>query len=485
MEPEGVALVVVCSLLNGISCLTELFYIQNAHCSRPKTQQEASLIEELMKTIRARNPGEEDFHQAVEEVANSVIDWYCDQKEMVAAKLFERMAEPDRVISFRVTWEDDEGALQYTRGWRVQFNHVIGPYKGGLRFADGLQQGTLKFLGFEQIFKNALTGQPMGGAKGGADFNPKGRSQREINRFCHSFMNELHRHIGPDRDVPAGDIGVGAEEISALFGQYLKLTNEWKGSLTGKGCNFGGSAVRTEATGYGCVYFCAEMLQQNDIEFADKRVAISGAGNVALHAALKAIELDAKVVTLSDSGGTLVCSDGFTSEQIDEIKKLKTEERGSLSDYSSKGVSFSEDEKPWQTECDIAMPCATQNEVEKPDAEALAESGVQAICEGANMPLTGEAAAVIRESEILHGPGKAANAGGVAVSGFELSQNASRMRWTREEVDKELRDVMKRIHKACLEESTKTDAKKIDYVKGANLAGFKQVANAMHSYGVY
>ncbi|SFP04472.1 NADP-specific glutamate dehydrogenase [Tranquillimonas alkanivorans] len=440
--------------------------------------------DEFMDALKARDPHEKEFHQAVEDVVSAVMPWYLEQDDLRRAGVLERLAEPDRTISFRVAWEDDAGAVQMNRGWRVQFSHVLGPYKGGLRFAASVDQSVLKFLGFEQILKNSLTGLPMGGAKGGADFDPKGRSDREIARFCQSFMAELHRHIGPDIDVPAGDMGVGAEEISVLFGAYLRLTNTWHGALTGKGCTFGGSPVRLEATGYGCVYFCELMLGARDDTLEGKRVAISGSGNVALHAAEKAVERGAKVVTLSDSGGVVVREDGLRQDDFADIRRIKAG-RGRLSELDGAGLDYRDGAKPWGVECDVAMPCATQNEVEEEDAATLLDGGVKAICEGANMPLTAEAAGRLREAGVLHGPGKASNAGGVAVSGFEQSQNAQRQSWSRDEVDRRLKEIMKGIHGRCLDMHDGDGAGEVDYVRCANLAGFRRVAQAMRSFGVF
>jgi len=438
------------------------------------------LIQDCFSEIENLNSDESEFLQAVREVANSVGPWYEQQTNLQKAKVFQRLAEPDRSVSFRVSWQDDDGGIQYNRGWRVQFSHALGPYKGGLRFSPGVNQSVLKFLGYEQMLKNSLTGLPMGGAKGGSDFDPKGRSAAEIERFCQSFMTELVRHIGPDVDVPAGDIGVGEREISLLYGHYLRLSNHWHGALTGKGCSFGGSAVRSEATGYGCVYFCCEMLAENDTSIEEKRVAISGAGNVALHAAEKAVDMGAHVISLSDSDGVLVFEDGISQGQLEKLKDWKSN-GGRLSEIDE--GTFREGEKPWSLECDIAMPCATQNELDGEGVDDLIEAGVDAVCEGANMPLTVEAAEKIKKKNILHAPGKASNAGGVAVSGFEQSQNALRRSWSAERVDQELRDIMKSIHKEIIE--TDTGKERFSYVDGANLAAFKRVVNAFHAYGAF
>lgn len=434
-----------------------------------------------MTGLRNRNPHETEFHQAVEEVAESVLPWYLQHGDLRQAQILERITEPDRIISFRVTWETDSGEIRANRAWRVQFNHALGPYKGGLRFHPTVNQSILKFLGFEQIFKNSLTGLPMGGAKGGSNFNPKGKSDREVMRFCHSLMTELHRHIGEDTDVPAGDIGVGGREISYLFGQYMRLENRWSGVLTGKGLSFGGSAVRKEATGWGCVYFCEEMLKQQGESLEGKRVTVSGSGNVALYAAQKLIERKAKVLSLSDSRGLLHFPEGLSEEDWQTIRNLKEERRGALSEYTGPG-DYHEGGKPWGLPCDIAMPCATQNELDEFDARKLVEHGLLAVCEGANMPVTHEAARVLRDHSIPHAPGKASNAGGVAVSGLEQSQNAMRLSWSRAEVDQRLHGIMSEIHSRCLADGTSGPGG-VSYVTGANLAGFKKVAEAMLAYG--
>ncbi|MFV1872625.1 MAG: NADP-specific glutamate dehydrogenase [Oleiphilus sp.] len=439
----------------------------------------------FMKGLEKRNPHEPEFHQAVEEVAHSIMPWYLDHDDYKKNQILERMTEPDRIITFRVSWETDAGDIRANRAWRVQFNHAIGPYKGGLRFHPSVSQSILKFLGFEQVFKNSLTGLPMGGAKGGSNFNPKGKSDREVMRFCQSMMTELYRHIGEDIDIPAGDIGVGAREISNLFGQYMRLQNRWTGVLTGKGCSFGGSAVRTEATGYGCIYFCEHMLNEHNEGLEDKAIAISGSGNVALHAAEKAIQKGAKVITLSDSDGSIYSKDGLSEDQLESIKDLKQNQRGRLSEFAEKNkhIEFHEGSSPWKIKCDIAMPCATQNELHKDDAKALIDHGVMAVCEGANMPVSADAAKLFAENKILHAPGKASNAGGVAVSGLELSQNVIRTSWSHDEVDSRLKDIMKEIHSRCVEHGKSND--RVNYVNGANIAGFKKVADAMLAYGVY
>lgn len=443
-------------------------------------------LEHFMQGLRKRNPNEEEFHQAVEEVATSVMPWYLDHERYRKAQILERLTEPDRIISFRVSWQTDDGDIRANRAWRVQFNHCLGPYKGGLRFHPDVNQSVLKFLGFEQILKNSLTGLPMGGAKGGSNFNPKGKSDDEVMRFCQSLMTELHRHIGEDVDVPAGDINVGSREISYLFGQYMRLENRWTGVLTGKGCSFGGSAVRTEATGYGAVYFLDDMLQQHDESLDGKRIAISGSGNVARYAAEKGIEKGAKVLTLSDSDGLVVCKEGFDQEQIEFAHKLKEVRRGRVSEMADEfqNVEFIENATPWGVACDVAMPCATQNELEGDDAKSLIDHGVMAVCEGANMPTTADAAARFRDANVLHAPGKASNAGGVAVSGLEQSQNSMRISWSRDEVDQRLQRIMKDIHARCVEFGAQSRKARVNYVDGANIAGFQKVADAMLAYGV-
>jgi len=445
------------------------------------TEAEHTELRKFMRGLKKRNPYQSEFQQAVEEVATSVLPWYLKQDAYRKAEILERITEPDRIISFRVTWETDSGEIRANRAWRVQFNNCLGPYKGGLRFHPDVNESVLKFLGFEQIFKNSLTGLPMGGAKGGSNFNPKGKSEREVMRFCYSMMTELHRHIGEDTDVPAGDIGVGAREISYLFGQYMRLENRWSGVLTGKGLSFGGSAVRTEATGWGCVYFCEAMLEHHGESLNGKTVAISGSGNVALYAAQKLIEKGAKPATLSDSGGLLHFKDGMTLEQLEIIRKWKEQDRGRLADLQIKGVAYRESKNPWGVDCDVAMPCATQNELDHEDAQTLIKNGVIAVCEGANMPTTAEAIKAFRENGVLHAPGKASNAGGVAVSGLEQSQNAMRISWKRNEVDLRLKAIMQDIHDHCVEEGVKDG--RVNYVDGANIAGFKKVATAMLAYG--
>ncbi|MEQ8849990.1 NADP-specific glutamate dehydrogenase [Botrimarina sp.] len=441
-------------------------------------------LECFMAGLRKRNPGEDAFHQAVEEVARDVMPWYLEHDELRQAQVLERLTEPDRIISFRVTWETDSGEVRSDRAWRVQFSNTLGPYKGGLRFDKSVTQGVLKFLGFEQVFKNALTGLPMGGAKGGSNFNPRGKSDREVMRFCKSLMTELRRHIGEHVDVPAGDIGVGRREIGYLFGEYVRLENRWGGVLTGKDEHNGGSAIRTEATGYGCVYFAAEVLQHAGGSIEGKRVAISGAGNVASFAAEKAIQMGARVVTMSDSDGVAVFDDGMTEEHLADLREVKNKENGRVSDFAEgrSGVEYRGGEKPWRVACDVAMPCATQNELDDDDAQRLLEGGLALVCEGSNMPLTAGAARHVRDARVPHAPGKASNAGGVAVSGLEMTQNAMRLSWSREEVDERLRKIMREIHGQCVAEGEHEG--RVDYVRGANLAAFKKVAQSTLERGV-
>jgi glutamate dehydrogenase (NADP+) len=442
-------------------------------------------IEQFMRGLKKRNPHEDEFHQAVEEVVTSVMPWYLDHEKYRKAQILERLTEPDRIISFRVSWQTDDGGIRANRAWRVQFNHSLGPYKGGLRFHSSVTQSVLKFLGFEQVLKNSLTGLPMGGAKGGSNFNPKGKSDDEVMRFCQSLMTELHRHIGEDVDVPAGDIGVGSREISFLFGHYMRLENRWTGVLTGKGCAFGGSAVRTEATGYGCIYFLENMLKQHGEEIEGKSIVISGSGNVARYAAEKAIEKGAKVLTLSDSDGFVEINGGLSREQLEFVHDLKENRRGRISEMADRfaGVHFHRDAKPWGVKCDVAVPCATENELDENDANSLVKHGVLAVCEGANMPTTNEAMTVFRDAGVLHAPGKASNAGGVAVSGLEQSQNSMRISWTHEEVDERLKKIMQDVHNRCASHG-EGEKGRVNYVDGANISGFKKVAEAMLAYGV-
>lgn len=403
-----------------------------------------------MDRVETRNAGQTEFLQAIREVAGSVAPLVMDNQDYRDARVLDRLAEPDRALSFRVTWLDDQGVIQVNRGWRVQFNHVLGPYKGGLRFHPSVSESILKFLGFEQTLKNSLTGLPMGGAKGGSDFDPKGRSDAEVMRFCQSLMTELYRYVGMDTDIPAGDIGVGDREIGYLFGQFTRLTNSFEGVLTGKGQSFGGSAVREEATGYGAVYFLRNMLEQEDRDLEGLRIAISGAGNVALFAADKAVAEGARVVSVSDSGGVLASKDGLSCDQIKEIQEHKLRRRGRLSDLDMAGTRYIKGSKPWDLDCDIAMPCATQNELDAEAAKSLVKSGVMAVVEGANMPTTPDAIEVLRDAEVLFAPGKAANAGGVAVSAFERSQNVTGISWSREQVDCQLQQTMADIHETCV-----------------------------------
>ncbi|MDX1587031.1 MAG: NADP-specific glutamate dehydrogenase [Balneolaceae bacterium] len=440
-------------------------------------------IDEFLSYLVDLNPHQEEFHQAVKEVLEDIIPYIEDKPEYKENAILERMCEPDRVISFRVTWVDDDKNVHVNRAWRVQFNNSIGPYKGGLRFHPSVNLGILKFLGFEQSLKNALTTLPLGGAKGGSDFDPKGKSDDEIFRFCQSMMSELHRHIGANTDIPAGDIGVGKREISYLFGQYKKLRNRFTGTITGKGVNFGGSLIRTEATGYGLVYFVTHMLEDMDHDLEGKEVLISGSGNVAIYACEKLIDLGAKVITLSDSDGTVHDKQGIDEEKLAYIKELKEVRRGRISEYAEEyDCDYYADKKPWQIPCDIALPCATQNEITEQDAKNLLNNDVQLVAEGANMPCTDEATKLFRNSDIPYAPGKACNAGGVAVSGLEISQNALGIPWSAEEVNDRLFKIMKRIHEKCVENGEGEDGK-LDYVKGANISGFKKVAEAMLDYG--
>lgn len=439
-------------------------------------------VDDFMQMVVARNPAEKEFHQAVYEVVGSLWDFIQENPVYQQYKILERIIEPERVIIFRVPWRDDRGNIQINRGYRVEFNSAIGPYKGGLRFHPSVNLSILKFLGFEQVFKNSLTTLPMGGGKGGSDFDPKGMSDNEVMSFCQSFMTELARHIGPDTDVPAGDIGVGEREIGYLFGQYKRLRNEFSGVLTGKGLTWGGSLIRPEATGYGCVYFAEEMLKTRGESFKGKTVAISGSGNVAQYAAQKISQLGGKVITLSDSAGTIYDPDGIEAEKLNFILELKNIKRGRIREYAKKyGVEYWEGETPWRTKVDIALPCATQNELDGEDAKMLVKNGCFCVAEGANMPSDPDAVNVFLEEKILFGPGKAANAGGVATSGLEMSQNSMRLSWSREEVDQKLHDIMINIHKTCVKYGQEGDY--INYVKGANIGGFIKVADAMIDQG--
>ena len=438
-----------------------------------------------MKGVKLKNSHEPEFIQAVLEVAETVIPYIEANPKYKSTKILERITEPERVIQFRVPWVDDSGDVQVNRGFRVEFNSAIGPYKGGLRFHPSVNLSILKFLGFEQIFKNSLTTLPMGGGKGGSDFDPKGKSDNEVMKFCQSFMTELSRHIGPNTDVPAGDIGVGGREIGYMFGQYKRLRNEFTGVLTGKGINWGGSLIRPEATGYGTVYFAAEMLKTKADNFSGKVVSISGSGNVAQFACQKATQLGSKVVTMSDSKGFIHDPNGIDAKKLAWIMDLKNNRRGRIMEYASEfdGVSFYENEKPWSIKVDVALPCATQNELNEEQAKQLVENGCMAVAEGANMPCTPEAIALFQSRKVLFSPGKASNAGGVATSGLEMSQNSLRFNWTREEVDQKLHNIMLDIHKQCVNFGTQEDGY-IDYVKGANIAGFVKVADAMIDQGI-
>ncbi len=439
---------------------------------------------DLIEKVIAKNPGEKEFHQAVTEVLESLEPVLKLHPEFAKAKILERIVEPERTVMFRVTWTDDKGEIHINRGYRVQFNSAIGPYKGGLRFHPSVNLGILKFLGFEQIFKNSLTGLPMGGGKGGSDFDPKGKSDAEVMRFCQAFMNELYRHIGPNTDVPAGDIGVGGREIGFLFGEYRKLTNRFESVLTGKGINWGGSLIRPEATGYGCTYFCEEMLKTKKETIKGKIVAISGSGNVAQYAIQKVTQLGGKVVTLSDSDGSIYDPQGIDEKKWKFVMDLKNVKRGRIKEYAEKfGCEYWEGQRPWKAPCQVAMPCATQNELDKQDAKTLMDHGVMAVAEGANMPTTLEATQMLIKGGVLFGPGKAANAGGVATSGLEMCQNHIGLSWSAEEVDHQLHQIMINIHKAAAEASLKYGYPG-NYVIGANIAGFLKVANAMVDQGV-
>jgi glutamate dehydrogenase (NADP+) len=439
----------------------------------------------FMEGVDKRNPHQPEFVQAVQEVAEDIFEFIEDKEQYHEAQILRRIAEPDRVVSFRVCWEDDAGNIRVQRGWRVQNNNAIGPYKGGIRFHPSVTESVLKFLAFEQTFKNALTGLPMGGGKGGSNFNPKGKSVREIMRFCQSFMTELYRHIGADTDVPAGDIGVGGREIGYMFGQYKRITNQFTGVLTGKGMEYGGSLIRPEATGYGAVYFLENMLKTKGRNLTGLRAVISGSGNVATHAAEKIVQLGGKVLTLSDSQGFVHDPDGITQDKIDWVKVHKTRRRGRISDYADeyKSATYHAGKTPWAVECDVALPCATQNELLGEDARTLVANGCIGVSEGANMPTDLEGVHVFKAAKLLYAPGKASNAGGVAVSGLEMSQNSERRAWREEELQQMLRDIMDGIHARCVEYGDRGGGY-TDYVKGANIAGFKKVADAMLAFGV-
>ena len=448
-------------------------------------KQTQMYVEAFMADLIRKNPGEQEFHQAVREVIESVAPMIMAYPYLREQKIMERMVEPERVIMFRVPWMDDQGEVQINRGFRVQMNSAIGPYKGGIRFHASVNLSIMKFLAFEQTFKNALTTLPMGGAKGGSDFSPRGKSDAEVMRFCQSFMTELQRHIGADTDVPAGDIGVGGREVGYMFGQYKRLRDEFTGTLTGKGQNWGGSLMRPEATGYGACYFAEAMLATRGESFEGKRVCISGAGNVAQYAAQKAMRLGAKVLTLSDSDGSIYDPEGLNEEKMAFVFELKNVRRGRIKEYVTKypQAQYFPAQRPWHIPCDIAMPCATQNEIEKADAENLIKNGCFCVTEGANMPSTPEAIAIFQSAKILYSPGKASNAGGVATSGLEMTQNSMRLKWTAEEVDQRLRTIMADIHAACIKYGTEEDGY-INYVRGANIAGFMKVANAMVEQGL-
>lgn len=442
-------------------------------------------VNKIMQSLEQRNPGEKEYLQAVHEVLESIVDVYNQNPHFKTANIIERLIEPDRVLSFKVPWMDDQGNVHVNRGYRIQFNNAIGPYKGGLRFHPSVNLSILKFLGFEQIFKNALTTLPMGGAKGGSDFQPKGKSNNEIMRFCQSYMLELWRIIGPDTDVPAGDIGVGAREIGFLYGMYKKLTHNHVGVLTGKGINWGGSLIRPEATGFGAVYFAQEMLNTRKESLEGKKVAISGFGNVAWGAAIKLNQLGAKVVTISGPDGYIYDEAGISGEKIEYMLELRASNEDIVEPYASefKGSQFIPNKHPWEVKCDIAMPCATQNELDKTDAQNLVKNGCKCVCEGANMPCTPEAIEIIQGNKMLYAPGKASNAGGVATSGLEMTQNAMKLNWGKEEVDSRLNSIMKAIHQTSMHYGKRPDGY-VDYVRGANIAGFLKVANSMIDQGI-
>lgn len=441
-------------------------------------------IQAFVDSVAKRNPNEPEFMQAVHEVAETVIPFIEKNPKYAGKMLLERMVEAERIITFRIVWTDDAGNIQVNRGYRIQMNSAIGPYKGGIRFHPSVNLSILKFLAFEQTFKNSLTTLPMGGGKGGSDFDPKGKSDNEVMRFCQAFMTELSKHIGADTDVPAGDIGVGGREVGYMYGQYKRLRNEFTGVLTGKGITFGGSLIRPEATGYGCVYFAESMLGTKGQSFEGKIVTVSGSGNVAQYAAEKATQLGGKIVTLSDSSGYIYDADGIDAEKLEHVMYIKNELRGRISEYTKKypKAKFVEGKRPWEVKCDVALPCATQNELNEDEAKALVANGVQCVAEGANMPSTPEAVTVFANAKILFAPGKASNAGGVATSGLEMSQNSLRLSWTREEVDERLKRIMLDIHASCVKYGA-DESGYIDYVKGANIAGFVKVAEAMLAQG--
>ena len=441
---------------------------------------------QFIEGVKKRNPGQVEFVQAVQEVTEDVFDYIQDKEEYHEYQILRRIAEPDRVVSFRVCWEDDNENIRVQRGWRVQNNNAIGPYKGGLRFHPSVTESVLKFLAFEQTFKNSLTGLPMGGGKGGANFNPKGKSDHEVMRFCQSFMTELYRHVGADVDVPAGDIGVGTREIGYMFGQYKRITNQFTGVLTGKGLEYGGSLIRTEATGYGAVYFLQNMLERIGDSLDGKDCVVSGSGNVALYAAEKINHLGGKVLTLSDSAGFIHDPDGIDADKLAWVKDLKTNRRGRIQEYVEqfKGAAYHDAKRPWSVPCDLALPCATQNEINGDEARMLVKNGCSGVAEGANMPTDLEGVHVFKDAKILFAPGKAANAGGVAISGLEMSQNSARVSWKELELQLHLTEIMKGIHDRCVEFGGTPHSEHIDYVRGANIAGFVKVADAMLAYGV-
>ncbi|MBN2349574.1 MAG: NADP-specific glutamate dehydrogenase [Bacteroidales bacterium] len=441
-------------------------------------------VNDFMAKVIAKNPGESEFHQAVQEVTESLMPFIEENPKYSYARILERIAEPERVIMFRVPWLDDKGDIRINRGYRIEMNSAIGPYKGGLRFHPTVNLGILKFLAFEQVFKNSLTTLPMGGGKGGSDFDPKGKSDNEVMRFCQSFMTELYRHIGPNTDVPAGDIGVGGREIGYMFGQYKRIRNEFTGVLTGKGIEWGGSLIRPEATGYGAVYFAEEMLKTRGKDYKNKIVAVSGSGNVAQYATEKVNQFGGKVVTLSDSSGFIYDPNGINEEKLNYVMELKNIKRGRISEYAEKfKVKYYEGQRPWGIKCDIALPCATQNEINYEDAKTLVKNGCYVVSEGANMPSTPEAVEVFLNANILYGPGKAANAGGVAVSGLEMTQNSMRLPWSPEEVDERLHRIMISIHETCVKYG-KDEKGNVNYVNGANIGGFIKVADAMIAQGL-
>ncbi len=452
---------------------------------RSMEKQVKQYVDDFMARIVAKNPGEIEFHQAVQEVVDSLAPYIVENPQLAKMKILERIAEPERVVIFRVPWLNDKGEVEINRGFRVQMNSAIGPYKGGIRFHASVNLSILKFLAFEQTFKNSLTTLPMGGGKGGSDFNPKGKSDNEVMRFCQSFITELHRHIGADTDVPAGDIGVGAREIGFMYGQYKRLRNEFTGTFTGKGLGWGGSPLRPEATGYGASYFAQEMLATRKQSVQGKTVVVSGSGNVAQYAIQKMTQLGARVVTASDSAGYIHDPEGIDAEKLEYILELKNIFRGRISEYAERypSATYHAGERPWGVPCDIAMPCATQNELNGEDAQKLLAGGCFCVAEGANMPSTPDAVNLFLDAKILYAPGKAANAGGVATSGLEMTQNSMRLQWSREEVDEKLRRIMCDIHAACVQYGTEADGF-VNYVKGANVAGFKKVANAMLAQGV-